>query len=311
MNFLYSFFAFVFSLIASWLLVAALIPYLKRDLLDLPNHRSSHIQPTPSGGGISFVLVSSFSSILSLVLNFFFPSFLSPLLFASLLLLPLSLVGFIDDRVNLPSSLRYLFQLGTAFFVVKLSSLAVFSSGFILILFLIITVTAVINFVNFMDGLDGLVAGCMSLTIAVSAIHLSAPWAIWSLVGALIGFLIFNWSPASIFMVTLEAPFSGLCFQSLFSSLLPGLTRSHCYWLQARFFRRLLLRYQATRRWPARPSASSSAFVSAVTSVRHVSWTSIHFIYIGYQSYRIMPSIRWILLGTHLCSLCSSCRHLA
>lgn len=39
--------------VSSWLLLAALIPQLRRRLLDQPNERSSHREPTPRGGGVA------------------------------------------------------------------------------------------------------------------------------------------------------------------------------------------------------------------------------------------------------------------
>ena len=53
-----------------------------------------------------------------------------------------------------------------------------------------------INFINFTDGLDGLVAGCMLVLFAVAA--LTGMPALWPLVGALFGFLLWNWSPARV-----------------------------------------------------------------------------------------------------------------
>ena len=50
----------------SWLLLRALIPQLRRRLLDQPNARSSHSQPVPRGGGIVFVVVASASSVVAL-----------------------------------------------------------------------------------------------------------------------------------------------------------------------------------------------------------------------------------------------------
>lgn len=49
----------------SWLLLVALIPGLLASLLDHPNERSSHPQPTPRGGGVAFVLVALLASALS------------------------------------------------------------------------------------------------------------------------------------------------------------------------------------------------------------------------------------------------------
>jgi UDP-N-acetylmuramyl pentapeptide phosphotransferase/UDP-N-acetylglucosamine-1-phosphate transferase len=66
-----------------------------------------------------------------------------------------------------------------------------------------------------MDGLDGLVAGCMAVTIAALAIALAAPWPIWALVGSLLGFLLWNWSPAKVFMGDVGSTFLGAVFAGL------------------------------------------------------------------------------------------------
>jgi UDP-N-acetylmuramyl pentapeptide phosphotransferase/UDP-N-acetylglucosamine-1-phosphate transferase len=63
-----------------------------------------------------------------------------------------------------------------------------------------------------MDGMDGLVAGCMSVSISFVAFELSAPWPVWALVGALIGFLFLNWSPAKVFMGDVGSTFLGAFF---------------------------------------------------------------------------------------------------
>jgi UDP-N-acetylmuramyl pentapeptide phosphotransferase/UDP-N-acetylglucosamine-1-phosphate transferase len=80
---------------------------------------------------------------------------------------------------------------------------------------LLIAVTAVINFANFMDGLDGLVAGCMAVAISALGLSLSAPWPIWALVGSLVGFLVWNWSPAKVFMGDVGSTFLGVVFAGL------------------------------------------------------------------------------------------------
>lgn len=136
---------------------------------------------------------------------------------APLVSLPLACVGFLDDRHNLPASWRYGVQLATALIIVILSPLATNSVGVLplISLFFFIAITAVINFTNFMDGLDGLVAGCMVLTITSAAIQLAAPSPIWSLVGALLGFLLWNWSPAKVFMGDVGSTFLGAVFSLL------------------------------------------------------------------------------------------------
>ncbi|MGV2391304.1 MAG UNVERIFIED_CONTAM: hypothetical protein LVR29_33775 [Microcystis novacekii LVE1205-3] len=50
-----------------------------------------------------------------------------------------------------------------------------------------------------MDGLDGLVAGCTAVQLGFLALYFQQP-ILWLLVAALVGFLLWNWSPAKIFM---------------------------------------------------------------------------------------------------------------
>jgi Fuc2NAc and GlcNAc transferase len=209
---------FFLAAAASWILLRALLPSLRLSLLDQPNYRSSHIQPTPSGGGVVFVLISSTVSSLELIIGLVsgFQPLSQSAAAAPLVALPLSFVGFLDDRFHLPASLRYVVQFFTALLVILPSPLVPRTLElfpfFVLLLFV---VTAVINFINFMDGLDGLVAGCMSVVFAVTIVHFTAASSIWALVGALLGFLFWNWSPAKVFMGDVGSTFLGAVFTYL------------------------------------------------------------------------------------------------
>lgn len=193
-----------------------MIPFLRGRLLDLPNARSSHCQPTPRGGGVSFVLVASTVSALASIGIIGSASVAPALILAPLIALPLALVGFLDDFYNLPASWRYAAQIVTALVVILVSPLFTTSLYQLpLCLLLIVAVTAVINFINFTDGLDGLVASCM-VTAIISASHfLTISLPVWSLVGALFGFLVWNWSPAKIFMGDVGSTFLGAVFALL------------------------------------------------------------------------------------------------
>ena len=202
---------------AAWLLLCALLPNLRRRLLDQPNARSSHSQPTPRGGGVAFVLVAAAAS----AIGWFGVAFSGQpahagsqlaMLALPLLALPLAVVGFLDDRHSLSSGLRYGVQLATAMLLLLVSPLPL---PWLALPLLLIAVTAVINFTNFMDGLDGLVAGCMAVAIGALAIALAAPWPVWSLVGSLLGFLLWNWSPAKVFMGDVGSTFLGALFAGL------------------------------------------------------------------------------------------------
>jgi UDP-N-acetylmuramyl pentapeptide phosphotransferase/UDP-N-acetylglucosamine-1-phosphate transferase len=124
----------------------------------------------------------------------------------------LAIVGLLDDRLSLPASWRYGVQLLTAFLILWLSPIPLL---WLVLPLVIIAVTAVINFTNFMDGLDGLVAGCMAVVFSALAIRLPVPWPIWTLVGALLGFLFWNWSPARVFMGDVGSTFLGALFAGL------------------------------------------------------------------------------------------------
>ena len=184
----------------SWLSLWGLIPFLQSRLLDHPNARSSHTLSTPRGGGVAFVLVGSAGM-----------ACLGNLL--PLLCLPLAIVGFLDDRHNLPVVLRYGVQFATALSLLMISPLQFFAIGWLPCLFVLIAATAVINFTNFMDGIDGLVAGCMAVLFTVTAFTGMAE--LWPLVGALLGFLLWNWSPAKVFMGDVGSTFLGAVFAGL------------------------------------------------------------------------------------------------
>ena len=162
--------------VCSWFFLLVLIPQLRMQLLDQPNSRSSHSQPTPRGGGVAFAVLGVASSVIAMICGHDSAVAVLPSLAA-----PLAVVGLLDDRQNLPASCRYVVQLFTAVLILGFSPLVqgiglAVASGSLLLLpvlaFLAIAVTAVINFTNFMDGLDGLVAGCMAINIAALAYSL-------------------------------------------------------------------------------------------------------------------------------------------
>jgi Fuc2NAc and GlcNAc transferase len=191
------------SFLISLLTVFLIKQGLRENLLDIPNDRSSHTQPTPRGGGLGFIIAFAITSGISI---FLFSGSL-PLYPLWMTLIPLAVIGIIDDHQGVPSGIRYLVQLVvasiTTFYVGVfpqpwLIHLGVFGQ-IIAIAITLIGMTAIINFYNFMDGLDGLVASCTAIQLGFQAIYLNQP-ILWLLVAALLGFLIWNWSPAKIFM---------------------------------------------------------------------------------------------------------------
>jgi Fuc2NAc and GlcNAc transferase len=207
-------------LLSSFLLALActgwLINYLSEDLLDIPNQRSSHTKPVLRGGGLGFIIAFALSGLVLTLIGDLYPDLISDWKLSShvasflqicLVLTPLTIVGFIDDRKDISASIRYFVQVLSAaiaiacFGTIPLPWLSGWGlAGEILgVVISLVAITASINFYNFMDGLDGFVASITALQLAFIAVHLREP--IFLLfTAALIGFLWWNWSPAKIFM---------------------------------------------------------------------------------------------------------------
>jgi Fuc2NAc and GlcNAc transferase len=181
----------VMAALVSALMSGLLVVQLGRlGWLDRPNARSSHRRSTPRGGGVAIVLAAVG-----------FAPALEPLL---LLPLPLALVGLADDRLDLPAAVRLPVQLLTGL------ALARFVGDWPLPVALVgaLVATGIINAVNFMDGLDGLVSSCLMVWFVLAALVLHVP-ALWLLAGALLGFLLWNWSPARLFMGDVGSTYLG------------------------------------------------------------------------------------------------------
>lgn len=192
---------FIISTISSLIIIYFMMPILKKIALDSPNNRSSHLKPVPSSGGISFFIVGLISFI-------FFKEWIF------LLTIPIAIIGFLDDCIDIKPSYRLGVQLFTPISLLLIDDkiLSFFYSSNMLIylfltIFLIIICVGIINFINFMDGLDGLVCGCM--VVILIAVYFKYDYEFIPLIGALIGFLIFNWSPAKIFMGDIGSTFLG------------------------------------------------------------------------------------------------------
>ena len=211
-----SFFSLISSGFVGFVFIRLLLPKLVLLIIDHPNERSSHSRPTPTGGGLVFVFISFITSLVACFLFFFgFTSQPAAQLLVPILSFPLAFVGFLDDLYHLHPGWRYLAQMFTAFSFILISSLIAQGLDVLPSFLLLIAITAVINFINFMDGLDGLISGCMSVILSALAFDLSAPWSIWCLVGSLLAFIPFNWSPAKVFMGDVGSTFLGAVFMGL------------------------------------------------------------------------------------------------
>ena len=195
----------VLSCLGSW----ALIPLLsRRGILDRPNERSSHTIPTPRGGGIAVVgaLLSAWG--LLALLGRASPSIAAVMLGAA----ALAAVSWFDDRGGLSQAARLAAQVAAATLGLlalphPAGALAALPVALIYPAILLLWVWGT-NLFNFMDGIDG-IAGGEAAAIGVGLVFLSATGTSGgpqtallaaALTGAALGFLVWNWPPARIFL---------------------------------------------------------------------------------------------------------------
>ena len=195
--------------IVSCLGTRALIPLLaRRGVLDRPNERSSHTVATPRGGGIAAVgaLLLGWAA---LALAGAAPPAIAAVMAGALLL---AAVSWIDDLAGLSPAVRLPVHcaaaaLGLLALPHPVGLLAAVPAPLLYPLILVLWVYAT-NIFNFMDGIDGLAGGeaaavgCGLVLLFALGADGDAPTALLAaaLLGAAIGFLVWNWPPARIFL---------------------------------------------------------------------------------------------------------------
>ena len=202
---------------------------LRQSLLDIPNQRSCHVQPTPRGGGLVIALVTIGGWI---GLGMFSQPAVAwgPLAACAFGASLIAVVGWLDDLYGLSAATRLAAHgLAAVVAIVALGywetiplwpgqSIALGYAGAAITLFWIVGLT---NAYNFMDGTDGIagsqavIAGlgwaCLGwLADSPTVMHLSL-----LLAAASLGFLRHNWPPARIFMGDVGSAFLGYSFAIL------------------------------------------------------------------------------------------------
>ncbi len=228
--------AFVASAVIALVLTPAIRAVVgRRGIVDAPNHRRVNTSPVPRGGGIAvaaaFLLVGGGLTVLQGEMA----SMPSPAgittgqlgaLFAGGALA--AFIGAVDDVFDLRARWQFLGQIALAVFAVILGigvvvvsnpfgpGLVVFATPFA-VAFTMVWIVGMLNSMNFIDGLDGLstgialiaalTLGTLSLTSVVNQPYVAVLCIV--LAGALLGFLRFNFQPASIFQGTSGVMFMG------------------------------------------------------------------------------------------------------
>lgn len=186
------------SLLLSFVVSAVLVRLLAngaflRDVLDKPNERSLHVAPVPRTGGIGLCIGCAAGWLA-------FANGALP--FLLVVVGGLWALSIADDVLDLPIRARLVAQV-----VAALAFLSVYFEGHpVVFLIALPTLVWMTNLYNFMDGSDGLAGGMTVIGFGAYAIaaYLAGAQTLAgiaaSIVGAALGFLLWNFHPARIFM---------------------------------------------------------------------------------------------------------------
>ena len=198
-------------------------------LLDEPGGRKIHQTPVPLGGGIVIFWVTMLPIGLVLLASWFFHKYGAPTWLpgtlashipglASRRLMILTLIftagtlhfmGLIDDKRHLGPWVKLAVQLAAALFLAGVGKIRFsffISNVYVTTMLSALWMVIIINAFNFLDNMDGLsagigaICGAMILSAALNSEQVFVGGLLALLTGALLGFLVFNFAPAKIFM---------------------------------------------------------------------------------------------------------------
>ena len=222
-------FAIVFSLIAGLLLTpVARWAAIRAGLISRPVSDRWHQQPTALLGGVAV----GFASILGVVATWVFLSLVvpeavpdkipAPLIGVAVSALMLFAVGIFDDIAHLRAQPKFVLQLVAGVALVTFGAVFQLTPWYpvniVLTLFWFVAVT---NAVNLLDNMDGVAAGVTAIASFFLGLASASAGAVfqatlcWCITGAALGFLYYNFNPASIFMGDAGSLFLGACLAGL------------------------------------------------------------------------------------------------
>ncbi len=227
--------------IASWAMTGRVLRYaLATRLLDVPNARSSHKVATPRGGGVAIVAMVLLA--LPLLGAFGVLSWRSVCAIVGGGAI-VGMIGFADDHRDVPAGWRLLCQFAAAIWTTAwlggtptITALGLRlpegSLGFILAVIYLVWLS---NLFNFMDGIDG-IAGVEALTVCAGSAAIAFVAVRWGdlwiapvvVAAATLGFLVWNWPPARIFMGDVGSGFLGVIIGAL--SIVAAQTEPRLLW---------------------------------------------------------------------------------
>ena len=206
-----------------FLFVVSIMPFIKKvavqiNAIDIPRGRHIHKKPTPKLGGLAIFL----GFLLGYMIFGTHSASMNAILIGSFILV---LVGVIDDITELSAKTQFIGQLAAACVVVFYGQMLIrdiSAFGFYIefgwwsypiTLFFILGCINCINLIDGLDGLSGGISGIYFLTIGIIAAmqgKLGLDFVLsFVMLGAILGFLMYNFSPASIFAGDAGSMFMG------------------------------------------------------------------------------------------------------
>lgn len=214
------------QLLVAGAVAALLVHWIKRaayrhDWLDRPNDRSSHQRPTPRGGGLAIVIVTIACSLMLLgTANQLRRDWIIVIAGSAVI----ALVSWIDDLYSLHTTIRLTVHIAAAVVAlaaigpierIELPGIFTIGTAWLGVPLTILWIAGLTNIYNFMDGIDGIaaiqgVAASTSWILIASTVN-DRPVFVTAvfLAASSGGFLVHNWSPASIFMGDVGSAFTG------------------------------------------------------------------------------------------------------
>ena len=184
----------------------------RHGLLDVPNERSSHVVATARGGGLSIVIAATCGLLALRLLHAIGTDLLLALIGGGS---AVAIVGLVDDQSRLSGGIRLSVHVAAALWaLICLGGLPPLAFGGQVVNLgwagqglAVLGIVWSLNLLNFMDGIDG-IAASEALFIICSGVLLTlihGPSTELPAVGlafgaACLGFLLWNWPPATIFM---------------------------------------------------------------------------------------------------------------
>ena len=208
------------AFLAAVLITLATVPLLRRlalatGFVDRPGAHKSHVRPVPYLGGVGLIGGVLVGMLVT-------PRLGREAAMIALGAIVLGIVGLVDDHRSVDPRIRLALQIGTASLAVA-AGLRVPATGVaaVDVAITLLWIVGITNAFNFLDNMDGLASGVAAAAgIAVFMLAILGGQRVTSsvaaaLVGACLGFLVYNRRPASIYMGDTGSLFLGFVLSVL------------------------------------------------------------------------------------------------